>query len=69
MNSTAGMGWSEQRNYYSLILFFFYLTYISRFRCVEVVEKFLSIDLDDTELDPDSYLKDEVLPTLEKVLW
>ncbi|XP_026137534.1 mutS protein homolog 5 isoform X3 [Carassius auratus] len=37
-------------------------------RCVEVVEKFLSIDLDDPELDPDSYLKDEVLPTLEEVL-
>ncbi|KAF4104384.1 hypothetical protein G5714_015371 [Onychostoma macrolepis] len=35
-------------------------------RCVEVVEKFLSIDLD--ELDPDSYLKDEVLPTLEEML-
>ncbi|XP_016128415.1 mutS protein homolog 5-like [Sinocyclocheilus grahami] len=35
-------------------------------RCVEVVEKFLSIDLDDPELDPDSYLKDEVLPTLEE---
>ncbi|XP_059369912.1 mutS protein homolog 5 isoform X3 [Carassius carassius] len=37
-------------------------------RCVEVVEKFLSIDLDDPELDPDSYLKDEVLPTLEEEL-
>ncbi|KTG02838.1 hypothetical protein cypCar_00021155 [Cyprinus carpio] len=37
-------------------------------RCVEVVEKFLSIGLDDPELDPDSYLKFEVLPTLEEVL-
>ncbi|XP_077063913.1 mutS protein homolog 5 [Siphateles boraxobius] len=30
-------------------------------RCAEVVEKFLNIDLDDPEMDPDSYLKDEVL--------
>ncbi|RXN03580.1 mutS -like protein [Labeo rohita] len=37
-------------------------------RCVEVVEKFLSIDLDDPELDLDSYLKDEVQPALEEVL-
>ncbi|KAI2656430.1 hypothetical protein H4Q32_013362 [Labeo rohita] len=35
-------------------------------RCVEVVEKFLSIDLDDPELDLDSYLKDEVQPALEE---
>ncbi|KAI7801218.1 mutS protein homolog 5 [Triplophysa rosa] len=37
-------------------------------RCAEVVEKFLSLDLDDPELDLDAYLKGEVLPTLEEVL-
>ncbi|KTF88416.1 hypothetical protein cypCar_00020738 [Cyprinus carpio] len=37
-------------------------------RCVEEVEKFFSMDLDDPELDLDTYLKDEVLPTLEEVL-
>ncbi|KAK2880744.1 hypothetical protein QQF64_008965 [Cirrhinus molitorella] len=37
-------------------------------RCVEMMGKFLSIDLDDPELDPDSYLKDEMLPALEEVL-
>ncbi|XDV31872.1 hypothetical protein PO909_002807, partial [Leuciscus waleckii] len=35
-------------------------------RCAEEVEKFLSIDLD--EMDLDSYLKDEVLPAVEEVL-
>lgn len=38
-------------------------------RCAEVVEKFLSLDLDDPELDLDAYLKGEVLPALEEVLW
>nr|XP_055053213.1 mutS protein homolog 5 isoform X2 [Misgurnus anguillicaudatus] len=37
-------------------------------RCTEVVEKFLSLDLDDPELDLDAYLKGEVLPALEEVL-
>lgn len=33
-----------------------------------MVEKFLNIDLDDPEIDLDSYLKDEVLRALEEVL-
>lgn len=33
-----------------------------------MVEKFLNIDLDDPEIDLDSYLKDEVLQALEEVL-
>ncbi|XP_056329836.1 mutS protein homolog 5 [Danio aesculapii] len=37
-------------------------------RCAEIVEKFLSIDLDDPELDPDLLLKDQMLPALEEVL-
>ncbi|KAA0701782.1 MutS protein -like protein 5 [Triplophysa tibetana] len=37
-------------------------------RCTEVVEKFLSLDLDDPELDLDAYLKGDVLPALEEVL-
>ncbi|XP_073674425.1 mutS protein homolog 5 [Garra rufa] len=37
-------------------------------RCAEMMEKFLSVDLDDPELDPDSYLKEEMLPALEEVL-
>lgn len=34
-----------------------------------MVEKFLNIDLDDPEIDLNSYLKDEVLQALEEVLW
>ncbi|XP_066516278.1 mutS protein homolog 5 isoform X2 [Hoplias malabaricus] len=37
-------------------------------RCERVVEMFLALDLDDTSVDPQHYLKEELLPTFNKVL-
>lgn len=37
-------------------------------RCESVVEKFLSLDLDDPSTDLQSFLKDELLSTVGEVL-
>lgn len=59
-NSTIHFEW--------IILSGIVLALVFVLRCESVVEKFLSLDLDDPSTDLQSFLKDELLPSIGEVL-